>query len=82
MLFETCGFERDWIGTNMAIDTSFRREPAPGVVVERETGDGAHDFAERAYPYWVPELDRAVSLGTAFAARDPTAGRSGSAVIR
>ena len=33
-----CGFERDWVGTNMAIDTSFRRPPPAGVVVERETG--------------------------------------------
>jgi GNAT superfamily N-acetyltransferase len=70
MLFETCGFERDWVGTNMAIDTSFRREASNGVVVERETGAGAHEFAEEAYPYWVPELDRAVALGTAYAARE------------
>jgi GNAT superfamily N-acetyltransferase len=70
MLFEACGFERDWVGTNMAIDTGFRREPSDGVVVERETGAGAHAFAEATYPYWVPELDRAVGLGTAFAARD------------
>ena len=27
-------------------------------------------FAADAYPHWVPELDRAVELGTAFAARD------------
>jgi GNAT superfamily N-acetyltransferase len=70
MLLETCGFERDWVGTNMAIETTFRKEPPAGVVVERETGAGAHDFAERAYPYWVPELDRSVMLGTAFTARD------------
>jgi GNAT superfamily N-acetyltransferase len=70
MLLETCGFERDWLGTNMVIDTTFRRAPGPGVVVERVTGAGAHDFAERAYPYWVPELDRAVGIGTAFAARN------------
>jgi GNAT superfamily N-acetyltransferase len=72
MLLETCGFERDWVGTNMAIPTSFRRAAPPGIVVERETGAGAHEFAERAYAYWVPELDRAVQLGTAFAARDAT----------
>ena len=72
MLLESCGFERDWVGTNMAIDTSFRRGAPAGVVVERETGSGARVFAERAYPYWVPELDRAVQLGTAFAARDAT----------
>ena len=70
MLLETCGFERDWVGTNMAIDTTFRRSPPAGVVVERETGTGAHDFAARAYPYWVAELDRSVALGTAWAARD------------
>ncbi len=70
MLLETCGFERDWVGTNMAIDSGFRQAPPKGVVVERETGEGAHELAARAYPYWVPELDRAVMLGTAFAARD------------
>jgi len=70
MLLETLGFERDWVGTNMNIDASFRRTPAAGVTVERETGSGAHDFAAVAYPYWVPELDRAVGLGTAFAARN------------
>ena len=70
MLLETMGFERDWLGTNMAIDTSFRRDPPPGIVVEREVGDGAHDFADREYPHWIPELDRAVGMGTAFAARD------------
>ena len=70
MLLETLGFERDWVGTNMAIDTSFRRPPPPGFVVEMETGSGAHDFAAAAYPHWVPELDRSVDLGTAVAARD------------
>ncbi len=70
MLLETCGFERDWVGTNMAIETTFRRRPPSGVVVEPETGTGAREFAATAYPYWVPELDRAVELGTAFAARD------------
>jgi len=70
MLLETMGFERDWLGTNMAIDTTFRRAAPPGVIVERETGSGAHEFADREYPHWIPELDRAVDLGTAFAARD------------
>ena len=76
MLLESCGFERDWLGINMAIATSFRRDPPPGVTIERETGGGAHELAARAYPHWVPELDRAVSQGTAFVARDP----SGAAV--
>jgi GNAT superfamily N-acetyltransferase len=75
MLLESCGFSREWLGLNMAIDTSFRRDPPDGVIVERETGTGAHDFAAAAYPNWVPELDRSVSLGTAFAARD-TSGRT------
>jgi len=70
MLLEALGFERDWVGVNMAIDTSFRRPPPVGVTVELETGAGAHDFATEAYPHWVPELDRAVELGTAVAARD------------
>lgn len=69
MLLEALGFARDWVGTNMAIDTSFRRPPPPGVAVERETGPGAHEFAMRSFPHWVPELDRSVDLGTAFAAR-------------
>jgi GNAT superfamily N-acetyltransferase len=70
MLLETLGFERDWVGTNMAIDCSFRRKPPTGVTIEVESGSGAHDFATIAFPHWVPELDRAVTLGTAFAARD------------
>jgi mycothiol synthase len=75
MLLESCDFSREWLGTNMAIDTSFRKAPNAEVVVVRETGTGAHDFAEVAYPHWVPELDRAVDLGTAFAART-TAGET------
>src|SRR4051794_2937770 len=70
MMLEACGFERDWLGTNMAIPSTFRRDPPAGVVVERETGTGARDFAARDFPNWVPELDRAVALGTAFAARN------------
>jgi GNAT superfamily N-acetyltransferase len=69
MLLETCGFSREWLGINMAIDTTFRRDAPAGIVVERETGLGAHDFAVHEYPHWVAELDRAVELGTAFAAR-------------
>jgi len=70
MLLETLGFEREWVGINMTIDTSFRRPPPAGVTVEREAGAGAHEFAAAAFPHWVPELDRAVALGTAVAARD------------
>jgi mycothiol synthase len=70
MLLESCGFARDWVGLNMTIDTAFRRDPPAGVVVEAETTRGAHDFAAGEYPHWVPELDRAVALGTAVAARN------------
>jgi GNAT superfamily N-acetyltransferase len=69
MLFESLGFERDWVGTNMTIDTSFRKPPPVGITVELETGSGAHDFAAGAFPHWISELDRAVKLGTAVAAR-------------
>jgi GNAT superfamily N-acetyltransferase len=70
MLFETLGFERDLVGINMSIPSSFRRDPPPGVHVERETGTGAVDFAARAYPQWIDELTVAIERGTAFAARD------------
>jgi ribosomal protein S18 acetylase RimI-like enzyme len=70
MLFESLGFERDLVGINMEIATSFRRDPPPGLHVERETGAGALEFAGRAFPYWVDELRVACERGTAFAARD------------
>jgi len=72
MLVEACGFRPGLLGINMAIPTGFRCAPPDGVVVERETGAEARRFATAAFPHWVPELDRAVSLGTAFAARDRT----------
>jgi len=71
MLLESLGFERDWVGINMALDTRFRAEPPAGVAIERETTTGAREFAGAAFPHWVPELDRAVALGTAVAARGP-----------
>ena len=70
MLFESCGFTRGLLGINMAIPTDLRRDPPVGVTVERETDTGAREFATAAFPNWVPELDRAVALGTAFAARN------------
>ncbi|MFM8238658.1 MAG: GNAT family N-acetyltransferase [Actinomycetota bacterium] len=70
MLVEACGFRPGLLGINMAIPTGFRREPPTGVLVERETGAGAHRFAADRFPHWVPELDRSVALGTTFAARD------------
>jgi mycothiol synthase len=68
-LVEHFGFEMDAVGTDMVIATSFRSPAPAGVMVERETGPGAHDFASGAYPEWVEELDRAVDRGTAFSAR-------------
>jgi GNAT superfamily N-acetyltransferase len=70
MLLESLAFEREWVGINMAIPTSFRRPPPAGITVEPETGRGSHDFAAAAFPHWLPELDRSVQLGTAVAARD------------
>ena len=59
MLLETLGFERDWVGTNMAIPTSFRRDAAERRRRRaRRPARGAHDFAAESYPHWVPELDR------------------------
>jgi GNAT superfamily N-acetyltransferase len=69
MLFETLGFTRDLVGINMDIATTFRRDPPAGVIVERETGDGAVEFAGREYPHWVEELSVGVVQGSAFAAR-------------
>jgi GNAT superfamily N-acetyltransferase len=69
MLFETLGFTGDLVGINMAIPTTFRSDPPPGVVVEREKSDGAVEFAAREYPNWVEELAQGVSNGNGFAAR-------------
>jgi GNAT superfamily N-acetyltransferase len=69
MLLESCGFERSGLALNMTIPTAFARAAPPDITIERETGDGAREFARRAYPHWVPELERAVALGNAFAAR-------------
>jgi GNAT superfamily N-acetyltransferase len=69
MLVESAGFERDLVGINMDIATSFRRDPPASVVVERETGTGALQFARGAYPHWEDELLVAMERATAFAAR-------------
>lgn len=69
-LVESAGFRRHLVGINMAIPTSFRREPPASVTIEREEGRGAVEFAAREYPHWIPELQVAIEKGTAFAARD------------
>jgi mycothiol synthase len=68
-LFEAAGFEPDGLAYDMAIPTSFRAEPPPGVVVERELGTGAIDLARRAYPSWEDEVTRGIERGSVFAAR-------------
>lgn len=72
MLFETMGFAGDLVGINMRIPSSMRAPVPAGVVVEQETSRGAVEFAARAYPYWIDELEVAIARGTAFAARDET----------
>jgi GNAT superfamily N-acetyltransferase len=69
MLFERFGFQRDFVGVNMAIPTTFRAPCPNDTLVERETGAGALELARRAYPHWVAELEVAIKRGTAFAAR-------------
>ena len=68
-LFEAAGFQADGVGYDMALPTSFRADPPPGVAVERETGTGAIDLARRAYPNWEDEVTRGIERGTVFAAR-------------
>ena len=68
-LFEAAGFEATGAACNMAITTAFRADPPAGVTVEPETGGGAVQLAERAYPHWVDETARGVEHGTCFAAR-------------
>jgi GNAT superfamily N-acetyltransferase len=70
MLFESTGFERDLVGVNMCIVTSFRAAPPTDVAVERATSPRDIDFARRAFPHWVEELEVAIRNGTAVAARD------------
>ena len=67
--FQDLGFEAYDHGLNMALPTTFRAEPPPGITVERETGDGAVDLARREFPHWVDEIERGVRRGTTFAAR-------------
>ncbi|MGZ8765990.1 MAG: GNAT family N-acetyltransferase, partial [Acidimicrobiia bacterium] len=55
-LFEAAGFEPDGVAYDMAIPTTFRADPPPGVTVERELGTGAIELARRAYPHWEDEV--------------------------
>jgi mycothiol synthase len=68
-LFETIGFEPYGAECNMAIATSCRADPPPGVVIVRETGEGATALAAICFPHWVDEVQRGTVAGTCFAAR-------------
>jgi len=68
-LFEAGGFEPYGSECNMAITASFRADPPAGVVVERETGDGASSLAAGRFPHWVDEVERGTAAGTCFVAR-------------
>jgi GNAT superfamily N-acetyltransferase len=68
-LFEACGFAPYGAECNMAIPTSFRAGSPSGVTTEREDGQGALDLARRRYPLWIDETERAIALGSCFAAR-------------
>ena len=67
--FQRLGFDAYDHGLNMLLPTSFRADAPAGVVIERETTDGAVDLARREYPHWVDEVSRGIAQGTTFAAR-------------
>jgi len=68
--FQDLGFEAYDHGLNMALPTTYRATPPPGITVERETGSGAINLARREFPNWEEEITRGIERGTAFAARD------------
>jgi len=68
--FQDLGFEAYDHGLNMALSTTYRAAPPPGITVERETGDGAIELARREFPNWEDEITRGIERGTTFAARD------------
>jgi mycothiol synthase len=69
-LTEACGFEQYGAAFNMTIPTSFRAAAPAGVTIERESGPGAIELAEREFPEWVEEVTRGVDKGVCFSARD------------
>jgi GNAT superfamily N-acetyltransferase len=68
--FQGLGFEAYDHGLNMLLPTAYRAAPPKGVIVERETGDGAIGLARREFPQWEDEIARGIERGTTFAARD------------
>lgn len=73
-LFESAGYRPVGAELNMSCSTSFRRDPPPGVAVERvlEDGDAAAvgAFCTAGFPRWVPELERAIEHASCLVARD------------
>lgn len=74
--FQSAGFEPTGHGLNMQLPTTYRADPPPGVVIEREQGEGAVTFARQAFPYWEDEVARGVAGGGTFAARDEASGET------
>jgi mycothiol synthase len=68
--FQSLGFEAYDHGLNMRLSTAYRAVPPAGVVIERETGEGAIELARREFPDWEDEVARGIERGTTFAARD------------
>jgi mycothiol synthase len=68
--FQELGFEAYDHGLNMLLPTTFTAPTPRGLVVERETTEGALRLARDEFPQWEDEIGRGVSRGTAFAARD------------
>jgi mycothiol synthase len=74
--FQSLGFTPYDHGLNMNLSTGYRAAAPAGVLVERETGDGAIELARRAYPQWVEEVTRGMTRDGTFAARDTATGET------
>jgi GNAT superfamily N-acetyltransferase len=72
--FQSIDFEPYDHALNMLLPTSFRAPTPAGVVIERETGDGAVELARLGFPHWEDEVARGVERGGTFAARDASDG--------
>jgi GNAT superfamily N-acetyltransferase len=78
-LTEACGFEPYGAAFKMMIPTSFRAPVPAGVTIERESGRGAIELAEREFPEWVEEVTRGIGKGVCLSARDEKHGTVGFA---
>jgi GNAT superfamily N-acetyltransferase len=72
-LFESAGYGAVGAELNLSCSTSHRADPPDGVVVERviEDDDAAAvvAFCARAFPHWVPEVERGIEHAACLAAR-------------